>query len=192
MAWYTTGTVTVTNGSDTVDGVGSTFLNLVKAGHIFYGPDKELYEVSAVVSDSQIRLASVYNGTTDIGTSSWAVIPTQGLSSDLLDGVQDLIGEYAEVKDALATGAFASGTTGSPGITFAGDPTTGINLSTAGFLALIASGVANVTITSNGVSLGSNGATIVDVNGAGITVNGTIDGYNLADLDARITALETP
>ena len=39
MAWYRTGTVTVTNGSATVTGAGTDFVSNTQIGECFLGPD---------------------------------------------------------------------------------------------------------------------------------------------------------
>lgn len=58
MAWYKTGTVTVTNGSATVTGAATAFVGAVLAGHGFAAPDGKLYEIDTVVSATQITPAA--------------------------------------------------------------------------------------------------------------------------------------
>jgi len=70
MSWYRTGTVTVTNGSKTVTGVGTLFTTAVNVGDAFTLVDANLnptgawYEVDAVVSNTEITLKQSYAGTT--------------------------------------------------------------------------------------------------------------------------------
>ena len=70
MSWYRTGTVSVTNGSKTVTGVGTLWTTAVNAGDAFALVDANLnptgawYEVEAVVSNTEITLKQTYAGTT--------------------------------------------------------------------------------------------------------------------------------
>lgn len=70
MSWYRTGTVTVTNGSKTVTGVGTLWTTAVNAGDAFALVDANLnptgawYEVESVVSNAEITLKQSYAGTT--------------------------------------------------------------------------------------------------------------------------------
>ena len=77
MAWYKTGTVTVTNGSATVTGAGTAFVGAVLAGHGFAGPDGRIYEIATVVSATQLTLGSAYLGSTAAG-ASYGIFPTSG------------------------------------------------------------------------------------------------------------------
>lgn len=53
MAWYKTGTDSVTDDSTIVTGSGTNWINGAAAGEAFLGPDGRLYEVCASVSDNQ-------------------------------------------------------------------------------------------------------------------------------------------
>lgn len=69
---YTTGTVTVTNGSATVTGSGTTFIAAM-VGRYFKptteGTDEMWYRISARTADTTITLENVYEGTTTAGAS---------------------------------------------------------------------------------------------------------------------------
>ncbi len=70
MAQYKTGTVSVTNGSQVVTGVGTSWLAEVSNGDLFTRPgDNAWYEVGSVDSDGQITLTASYAGTTGSGLS---------------------------------------------------------------------------------------------------------------------------
>lgn len=70
MSWYRTGTVTVTNGSKNVKGVGTLWASSVNVGDAFALVDANLnptgawYEVESVVSNTEITLKQSYAGTT--------------------------------------------------------------------------------------------------------------------------------
>jgi len=66
---YWDGTVSVTNGSTTVTGTGTAWDEYVQSGDIFVGPDGQRYEIAAVVSATEIRLASAYADATATGQS---------------------------------------------------------------------------------------------------------------------------
>ena len=70
MAQYKTGTVSVTNGSQTVTGSGTTWSTNITVGDIFtVVGDSVWYSVGSVDSDTQITLSSNYAGTTSSGSS---------------------------------------------------------------------------------------------------------------------------
>lgn len=64
---YTTGTVTVTNGSPNVAGVGTAWLTEAPAGSTFVSADGATYTVSSVTSDTALILTANYAGTTLAG-----------------------------------------------------------------------------------------------------------------------------
>jgi hypothetical protein len=68
---YTTGTVTVTNGSATVTGAGTTWntaistgVNQIQPPDVFIGPNGVSYEVLSVASNTSLVLTAPYAGTT--------------------------------------------------------------------------------------------------------------------------------
>ena len=70
MSWYRTGTVSVTNGSKTVTGVGTLWTSAVNAGDAFALVDANLnptgawYEVESVTDNTTLVLKQSYAGTT--------------------------------------------------------------------------------------------------------------------------------
>ncbi|WP_105625550.1 tail fiber domain-containing protein [Cronobacter sakazakii] len=65
--WYREGTITFTQGSDTLEGTG-TFWNVtangVLPGMIVIGPDNKLYEIKRVLNDTRLTLMEQYSGET--------------------------------------------------------------------------------------------------------------------------------
>ncbi|EOV3130155.1 tail fiber domain-containing protein [Enterobacter hormaechei] len=65
--WYREGTITFTQGSDTLEGTG-TFWNVtangVLPGMIVIGPDNKLYEIKRVLNDTRLTLMEQYTGET--------------------------------------------------------------------------------------------------------------------------------
>jgi Chaperone of endosialidase len=89
MGWIKTGSVTVTNGSATVTGSGTFFVDVgtCNAGDIFCGPDGKQYEILSVVSNTGLTLASNYLGTS-LGGQAYAIYPIGLLPSTLAQQVK--------------------------------------------------------------------------------------------------------
>ena len=92
--WYRQGTVDVTNASDTVTGNSTSWTNQVKAGDAFSVDDGVTwYEVESVDSNTQITLATNFDGST-ASSASYAIIrlsPAWSLASDLATRLGDLL-----------------------------------------------------------------------------------------------------
>jgi hypothetical protein len=101
---YTTGTVTVTNGSATVTGAGTAWLANVTNPDTFTGPNGVVYTVLSVASDTSLTLAVVYGGATlagqaySIGRSR--TYPLYSLGSDTYN---EILGIEAIAITATAT-----------------------------------------------------------------------------------------
>ena len=196
MAWYDTGTVSVTNGSTTVTGSGTNFIAGAQIGEAFYGPDDNLHEIQAIVSATEITLADVYLGSTQTG-QAYKIVPTQSLVADLTTQVSSLISDFQSVKDEAGEGKFDDGTAASAGITFNLDQDTGffrpaanqIGFSTAGVRRLLLSNSAfqvDVPLTGSAVQsdFGDETAGRVMLNGAG-GINGSCIAYT-GDIDSFV------
>lgn len=75
-AWYRAGTVSVTNGSATVTGTGTNWVSSgVKPvrGDIFSLDGDKFYEILAIVSDTQLTLASNFAGTSGAGKAYFII-----------------------------------------------------------------------------------------------------------------------
>lgn len=77
MSWESTGTVTVTNNSNTVTGVGTLFASASRLGDAFIAPDGGLYEIDNVVSNTVISITPAYKGTT-ASNVSYKIAPIRG------------------------------------------------------------------------------------------------------------------
>lgn len=96
MAWYRTGAVTLTPGSNLVLATGSAFLSNVKVGDMFIDFAAMVYEVTAVPSDSTLQISPGYSGDPYTG-SEWAVSPTAANLKLLAGQVTDLVAIYQDV-----------------------------------------------------------------------------------------------
>lgn len=124
MAWYNAGTITATNNSNVVTGVGTAFLANVSVGDgITIAGSTTIHEVANVASDTQLSISPVFPGTTG-GGKTYSIIPVQGYVKSLADQAKQLILSFSAVGAATSvialsavTGAanqipyFTSGTT---------------------------------------------------------------------------------
>jgi hypothetical protein len=172
MAWYSTGTLTLVNGSTTVVGVGTDFISGANVGEALYLNDN-LYEIGAIVSATQLTLVAPYLGSTDTGVT-YKIIPTQSLVADLAAGVSDLITDYSDVKDTAGEGKFNDGTVTAPGITFEGDQNTGIYKIDADNFGLTAGGIKQIDVSSSDVELNHSGNKKLATTSTGVDVTGTV------------------
>jgi hypothetical protein len=158
MAWYDTGTVSVTNGSTAVIGSGTNFISGAQIGEAFYGPDGRLYEIQAIVSATSLTLADPYLGSTQSG-QAYKIVPTQSLVATLAAGVSELITDFQTVKDEAGAGKFQDGTAALPGIKFNLDQDTGFSRPAANQIGFSTAGVQRALLTSTGLNNVAIGAT---------------------------------
>jgi len=158
MAWYDTGTVSVTNGSTTVTGAGTNFVAGVQVGEGFSGPDGRIYEIQAVISATALTLADPYLGSTQTG-QDYKIVPTQSLVANLASQVSTLISDFQGVVDEAGAGKFDDGTAASAGITFLQDQDTGFFRPAANQIGMTTSGVQRALLTSTGLNSTIIGAT---------------------------------
>ena len=107
MTWYTTGTISVTNGSPTVYGTGTLWVDTgtLNAGDITL-IGSSLYQVQSIQSNTQLTLSSNFLGTTASG-ASYAIIPIGLLPSALAQQVKTTL--------ASASSALTSAVLNTPG-----------------------------------------------------------------------------
>lgn len=148
MTWYRTGTIAVTNGSAAVTGSGTDFVQNVLPGEALQGPDGRTYEVLAVVSATQLTLASNYLGST-ASAQAYAVIPTQSFALALAQQAAALIASFATVRDGVGQGLFPDGTVTTPAIRFATDQDTGIYRKAPGVIGFGNNGVESMYLDSD-------------------------------------------
>ena len=174
MAWYDTGTVSVTNGSTTVTGAGTNFVAGVQVGEGFSGPDGRIYEIQAVVSATSLTLADPYLSSTQTG-QDYKIVPTQSLVANLASQVSTLISDFQGVVDEAGAGKFDDGTAASAGITFLQDQDTGFFRPAANQIGMTTAGVQRALLTSTGLNSTVIGAT-TPASGTFTTLTGTAVG----------------
>lgn len=122
--WYRQGSVTVTNGSNVVNGAGTDFVSNASIGDAFVGPDGRSYEIAQVVSATDLRLVTGYQAATG-GGQGYAIQPTQSFARDLALAAAALLNTFAAVRDGVGQGLFSDGSAAAPGIRFFYDQDTG-------------------------------------------------------------------
>ncbi|WKL15925.1 hypothetical protein QYQ99_27055 [Comamonas testosteroni] len=150
MAWYRTGTVTVTNNSNVITGTGTAWMDAVSIGETFLGPDSQVYEITSIVSGTSLRVSPNYKGPT-AANQSYAVMPTQSYIRDLAAQAAELVNSYATVRDTAGKGKFAAGTAAAPSLRATADEDTGVNLPGSNVLEFITGGTVRATLNSAGV-----------------------------------------
>jgi len=109
MTWYKTGTVSVTQGSNAVIGMGTSFIANSRVGDAFRGPDGGWYEVTNIASNTALSISPPYGD-----PSAYALAPLQGYVKDSADalraatsviasGVADMQEQVTAATEAAAT-----------------------------------------------------------------------------------------
>ncbi|NIZ12914.1 tail fiber domain-containing protein [Phaeobacter sp. HF9A] len=133
MAWVSTGTVNVTNGSTTVTGTGTSWFGALQNGWGFVGPDGRVYEILTVDDATALTLKTTYQGATAAG-QIYAAFPTGSLSADLAASVQALVANHQGVFDTVGQGRFTGD------VVFDADRDTGMGNPSSNEVALKAGG----------------------------------------------------
>lgn len=97
MTWHTLGTVSVTKASNTVLGSGTNWVENIRVGDGFNGPDGRMYQITNVASNTSLAIAPAYAGNSASG-QSYAIVPVQGYvkkSADRLAAVVNVIEDGA-------------------------------------------------------------------------------------------------
>lgn len=104
MPWSKTGRVSVTNNSNSVIGVGTSFIVNGRVGDAFRGPDGSWYEVTNIASDTAMSISPNYQGVTD-GAGGYALAPLQGYVKESADTLRALVNTYGTKLAALGATA---------------------------------------------------------------------------------------
>lgn len=149
MTWNRTGTVSVTNGSQIVNGVGTSWIANARVSEAFKGPDGQLYEIQAINSDVQMTLASPYLGGTG-GGQGYVIVPTQGYMRDLATQAAALINQFADVVNGPGAGKFAGGSPATPSLRGLADLDSGINLPGGDVVQVVTGGAVRIQTNADG------------------------------------------
>jgi hypothetical protein len=96
MAWYRTGTISLTTGSAVITGSGSQWLvnGTLRPGDVLLAPDGEMYEIFTFESDTHLTLGTPYLGATESG-EAYSIMPIGLLPSTLARRVEDVLAAAA-------------------------------------------------------------------------------------------------
>ena len=108
MSWYKTGTATFTNSSATVTGSGTAWVANVQVGDSIHAPDGAVYEITGVVSDTELTIDPAYQATT-AADASYRIQPTRGWVQSLLTQVNSLLTSFQSAVDGVLAGKFSDG-----------------------------------------------------------------------------------
>lgn len=134
MTWYKTGNVNVTNNSATVTGVGTAFVANVQPGEEFrLAGGQRGYEITAVVSDTQLTIDPPYMDSSQNG-AAYRVVPVRGFPSRAYEALAEAIAQWDAHRDGPLAGLFEDGALGDSGMGFATAPGTGWFRDTSGNL----------------------------------------------------------
>ena len=182
MAWYRSGSITVTNGSTTVTGSGTQWIANAGVGEALYAPDGRLYEITNIASDTSITIAPAYLGST-ASAQAYTFVPSQSYIRDLAAQAADLVNNYSTIANTVGQGKFGDGTLAAPGIRFSDDLDTGFFRSGSNEVTFVAGGVAQFKYNTSGLQLTATGSfvnltttgntTLGDAAADTVTINGT-------------------
>lgn len=150
MAWYKTGTITVTNGSTTVTGSGTSWIANAGVGEALYAPDGRLYEITNIASDTSFTIAPAYLGSTQSG-QAYVLVPSQSYIRDLASQAADLVNNYSTIYNTIGQGKFPDGTLADPAFKFSDDLDTGFYRSATNEVTFVAGGVAQFKYNASGL-----------------------------------------
>jgi hypothetical protein len=111
MAWYKTGSVSVTTGQTSVTATGTKFATNARVGDGFRAPDGEWYEVTNIASETVLGIYPAYQGVTVSNSTDYMIAPLQGYnkdSADRLRAITDSIRDFSEDVAAAAASAAAA------------------------------------------------------------------------------------
>lgn len=153
MTWYSTGTVSIANGSYTVVGTGTDFVGNVQPGEEFRLPNSRFgEEIDAVISDTELRLKRQYLLTT-VTDQPYAIAPIQGYPQRAYNALRSALTTINGYLDGPLAGIFPSGSISMPGLRFASDTGVGLRLVSTGVAALVAGGIDILTWSADGVGI---------------------------------------
>lgn len=124
MSWYKTGTVAINNGSTTVTGSGTAWVDNVDVGEGILLPDGRTYEIVGVASNTSLTIGRAYLGSNSSG-GAYEIQPFRGRIAGLTARASELLDSFQAVRDGIGAGLMAGGTVTSPGLRFSSDQDTG-------------------------------------------------------------------
>lgn len=94
MAWYKTGTVSITSGQTSVTGTDTKFATNARVGDGFNGPDGKWYEITNIASETVLGIYPAYAGATVTNSASYVIAPLQGYNKDSADRLRAITDSF--------------------------------------------------------------------------------------------------
>ena len=155
MAWYSAGTVSVTNNSATVTGSGTAWVANAQASEGIWLPDGRLYEIVSINSDTSLTISPNYLGTSQSG-QVYRIVPVKGYPLLAAQQMAALISTVQGYVDGALSGRFGDGTVGAPGVSFASNPAMGLYRVAANQLGFATNGVRRMLLTNSSLEINVN------------------------------------
>ena len=109
--WAKNGSVTLTKGSNIVNGIGTSFTLLAEISDGFLTHDGQIYEIANIISDTQLTLGVAYSGDS-VKEEAYSILPLRGGFNKALLEFQKILREFGGILSAgLTIKPNASGTT---------------------------------------------------------------------------------
>lgn len=105
MAWYKTGTLSITSGATSVTGVGTSFASNVRVGDGLRAPDGQWYEIVNIASETTLGIYPAYAGATVSASANWVITPIQGYVKESADRLRAISNEYSSTLSLLGVPA---------------------------------------------------------------------------------------
>lgn len=99
MAWHRTGTATITQGSDTVAGVGVNWMRQHVGWIMVTAASGTLHEIKEIISSTEVRLAAPVTDASASGLG-YFIIPTHALNADLIDKINQMVTQFETSREA--------------------------------------------------------------------------------------------
>lgn len=148
MAWYKTGTVSATNGSATVTGVGTDFVANAQVGEEFrLAGGQRGYEITAINSNTSLTISPAYMDSTQSG-ASYVIVPTRGFANEARDALRSILTTLDGYLDGPLSGLFGSGTVGAPGLASKTDTNTGFYWPSSDQIAAATNGIQRMLLSA--------------------------------------------
>lgn len=150
---YSTGTITLTNGTTNVTGSSTTFntSGAVKPGFVLF-VNGQAYPIASVQSDTQLTLRNNFVGSTG-STADFSIEKTSGGDVAVSQNLATLISDYTTVKNEAGEGKFADGTLAAPGMRFTQDEDNGFYRTGTNAWAGVVGGVARLAFSTSGIAI---------------------------------------
>lgn len=188
MAWYRTGTVTLTAGSATVAGAGTDFVSNVRVGDAFIDPNGGQHEVTNIASATAISISPAWSGATIAG-ATYSIMPVNGYVKKLADSAAQMIADWGSILAGIgpvASQSVVPVNMGGTGATTAAAARTALGLKSAALADIVGTvAQAGGAIFQRGTS--ANGSYVLLADGTALCWSSQLQVAGIANANVGIT-----